>query len=55
MEAIHEARIIPLDGRHLAPSIGTWEGDSRDHWEGNTLVVHTTKLFRLDDFPGTWR
>ncbi len=42
-EMIHEARIIPVDGRpHLPPSIRLWNGDSRGHWEGNTLVVDIT-------------
>lgn len=43
MEAIHEARIIPLDGRpHLPSSMRTWDGDSRGRWDGDTLVVDTT-------------
>ena len=39
-EMIHEARIIPIDGRP-SPSgdIRMWNGSSRGHWEGNTLVV----------------
>jgi len=44
-EMIHETRIVPLDGRpHLTPSIRSYMGDSRGHWEGNTLVVETTNL-----------
>ena len=42
-EMIHDARVIPLDGRAHAPKeVRAWDGDSRGHWEGNTLVVDTT-------------
>lgn len=42
-EMIHETRIIPIDGRqHLDAGIRQWNGDSRGHWDGNTLVVDTT-------------
>ena len=42
VEMIHDARIIPLDGRpHLPPPLHQWLGDSRAHWEGDTLVVET--------------
>jgi hypothetical protein len=45
VEMIHDARIIPLDGRpHLPSNIRQWLGDSRGHFEGNTLVVETTNL-----------
>lgn len=38
-------RIVPLDGRpHLSSNIRPWNGDSRGHWEGNTLVVETTNF-----------
>jgi len=44
-EMIHEARIIPMDGRpHLSPHVRLWNGDPRGHWEGNTLVVDTTNF-----------
>jgi hypothetical protein len=43
MEMIHDARIVPLDGSpHLPSDVKTWLGDSRGHWEGDTLVVDTT-------------
>ena len=42
-EVIHEARVVPLDGRpHLSPDVRQWLGDSRGRWEGDTLVVETT-------------
>jgi hypothetical protein len=45
MEMIHEARIIPLDaGPHAADQIRQWLGDSRGHWDGETLVVETTQF-----------
>ena len=48
-EMIHSARIIPLDGRpHLGKNLRQWLGDTRGHWEGNTLVIETTN-FRPDD------
>ena len=44
-EMIHEARIIPIDGRpHLPSALRQWNGDPRGHWEGNTLVVDTTNF-----------
>ena len=48
-EMIHSARVIPLDGRpHIGKNLRQWLGDSRGHWEGNTLVVETAN-FRTDD------
>ena len=45
VEMIHDARIIPLDGRsHLSPTMRQWLGDSRGHWEGDTLVIETTNF-----------
>ena len=45
VEMIHDARIIPLDGRpQLSLRVRQWMGDSRAHWEGDTLVVETRNV-----------
>lgn len=45
LEMAHEARIIPTKPTAaLAPQIKQWLGESRGHWEGNTLVVETTNF-----------
>ena len=45
MEKIHDARIIPLDGRaHVSSSVQQYLGDSRGRWEGDALVVETTNF-----------
>src|SRR5258708_7815852 len=45
LEAIHEARIINLDGRpHLPESVGLWQGGSRGRWGGQTRGVGTTNF-----------
>jgi len=55
MEMIHAARVIPLDGRpHLPSQIREWYGDSRGHWEGNTLVVDTTNFTDKAPFRGSF-
>jgi hypothetical protein len=36
-------RVIPVGGKpHLPSTMRQWTGDSKGHWEGNTLVVDTT-------------
>jgi hypothetical protein len=55
-EMVHNARIIPLDGRpHLASGLRQWVGDSRGHWEGNTLVVDTTNFLGETSLNGSSR
>lgn len=52
-ELIHDARIIPLDGRpHLPQSVRQWNGDSRGRWDGNTLVVETTNYSPNSNYHG---
>ena len=42
-EMVHETRVIPLDGRpHLADGVAQYNGNSRGHWDGDTLVVETS-------------
>jgi hypothetical protein len=44
-EMIHDARIIPIDGRAPAPArLQSWMGEPRGRWEGETLVVETTNF-----------
>jgi len=54
MEMIHDARIIPLDGRrHVGDNIRQLLGDSVGHWEGDTLVVDTTNYSPKSNFRGS--
>ena len=42
LELVHATRVVPLDGRPpLASEIVQWLGDSRGHFEGDTLVIET--------------
>ncbi len=52
-ELMHEARVIPLDGRpHLPSDIPQLLGDSRGHWDGDTLVVETTNFTNKTSLRG---
>jgi hypothetical protein len=48
VEMNHDVRIIPLDGRPHLSNVNQWTGDSRGHWEGDTLVVESTN-FKFND------
>ncbi len=53
-EMIHETRIVPVDGRpHVSQGIRQYLGDSRGHWEGDTLVVEVTNFSNKTDFRGS--
>ena len=53
-EMVHEARVIPVDGRpHLPQAIRQYNGDSRGRWEGRTLVIDTTNFLRETSFRGS--
>ena len=38
---------------HLPSDLRQWWGDSRGHWEGNTLVVDVTNFTPKTDFQGS--
>jgi hypothetical protein len=53
-EMIHDARIVPMDGRpHNSSNIRNWMGDPRGHWEGDTLVVDTINFTDKTSFRGS--
>jgi hypothetical protein len=53
-EMIHDARVIPIDGRpHLPAGVRRWQGDSVGRWEGDTLVVDTTNFTEKTRFRGS--
>ena len=54
-EMVHTTRVVPVDGGPvLDDSVRQWSGDSRGHWEGDTLVVQTVN-FQNHDAYSTWR
>jgi hypothetical protein len=54
VEMGHEVRIVPVDQHpHLPQDVRQWKGDSRGHWEGDTLVVETTNFTNKTAFRGT--
>ena len=52
-EMVHDARIIPLDGRpHSSAKIRGWAGDSRGRWDGDTMVIETVNFREENRFRG---
>jgi hypothetical protein len=52
-EMVHDARVIPLDKRpRLSTAITAYHGDSRGHWEDDTLVIDTTNFSPETSFRG---
>jgi hypothetical protein len=55
-EMIHDVRVIPLDDLsrrpHISPKIRSYFGDSRGHWDGDTLVVDVTNFARTAGYRG---
>ena len=52
-EMLPNPRVVPLDGRpHLPSDVKQWLGDSRGHWEGDTLVIETTNYSGRTQAPG---
>jgi hypothetical protein len=56
VEMIHDARIVPIDGGRqaaLPDNMRQWMGDSRAHWDGDTLVIETTHFNGKNPFRGS--
>lgn len=53
-EMIHDARVVPMDGRpHHPAGVRSWMGDPRGRWEGDTLVVDSTNFTDRTNFRGS--
>src|SRR5467141_769708 len=48
-----QRNIVMNGSRHLPANIRQWFGDSRGHWEGNTLVIDVTNFSQKTDFQGS--
>jgi hypothetical protein len=52
VEMVHDARIIPIGGKHRADGVRPWMGDSIGRWEGDTLVVETINFHPQQNVRG---
>ncbi len=50
-EMVHETRIVPLDDSPFG-NVRSYTGESRGHWEGDTLVVETRNFNGKAPFRG---
>jgi hypothetical protein len=50
VEMVHDARIIRIDDEPLPDPFRPWLGDSTAHWEGETLVVETSRFNDAQNF-----
>ncbi|OLC77595.1 MAG: hypothetical protein AUH72_17375 [Acidobacteria bacterium 13_1_40CM_4_65_8] len=50
-EMIHDARIVPMDGRPHG-TVPRWMGDSRGRWDAGTLVIDTIAFTDKTNFRG---
>ena len=55
-EMFHDVRVIPLDGR-ARTNLPQWMGESRGHWEGDTLVIETANFADKSNYwwATSWR
>ncbi len=54
-EMVHDARVIRINGKHEAPDVRRWLGDSIGKWEGDTFVVDTTNFNDMPALNGATR
>jgi hypothetical protein len=55
VEMIHDVRLIRLNGTHRTDGLRPWLGDSIGHFEGETLVVETTRFPAAQWYRGSWK
>jgi hypothetical protein len=51
-EMVHETRVVPLDGQGFT-GVRSYMGESRGHWEGDTLVVETRNFNDAVSYRGS--
>lgn len=54
VEMVHDVRVVRLNAKHRADAVRPWFGDSIGWWEGDTLVVETTHIPKVQAYQGSW-